>query len=101
MPVTEFDLGLDLIVGDENAEFIFEDHFDLYFWFRSFMAFSLEAFGTFLIAYEIYYWVQNSDMYILAGMLGLIITGSAILLNSPYYVRVVRGLLEDPVVLEN
>ena len=33
--------------------------------------------------------------------LGLFITGIAIFLNSPYYVRVVSGLLNDPVVMEN
>ena len=32
---------------------------------------------------------------------GLFITGIAIFLNSPYYVRVVSGLLKDPVVMEN
>ena len=33
-------------------------------------------------------------------LLGLFITGIAIFLNSPYYVRVVSGLLKDPVVME-
>jgi hypothetical protein len=38
MPVTEYALGLDLMVGEESAEFIFKDHFGIYFWFRSFIA---------------------------------------------------------------
>ena len=54
IPVTAYNLGLDLMVGEENAEFIFEDHFGAYFWFRSIVALSQEAFGAALILWSIY-----------------------------------------------
>jgi hypothetical protein len=44
---------------------------------------------------------EGYGLSVLYIFFGLFITGSAIFLNSPYYVRVVMGLLDDPVIMES